>query len=376
MAAIIFGAMEGGGFAGERAGLQAQKQLGEEKLLEKKQLGDEKLLKQRLDAERDMHVMLEGLRQTHSEKMARLPYEEATKAGVEAEKASSAPAYDAATDTARPQSPAEKAESKSKAYMRSGHLTPAHQVEESERQRQRDIQHGELTREQIASQKEIAAGQVGIQREIANLHAVVQREIHGPTAALATEQLKAYKNLSALRDSYADAVRSGDKEAMKTLPKRIEALGYTGDKTDTTNLISIAGAATKMATAIDTPDNEKVFYRDVARLSLSAAMGQKDVEQKGRTGWESTTGDVFVDGQKIGTAKTEAEARKVAAARRAAPATSPIPQPPAGVVNGQVTAPSVVVPARGIVKENINPADAVAENFAGSSRTLQNWKRL
>lgn len=70
----------------------------------------------------------------------------------------------------------------------------------------------------------------------------------------------------------------------------------------------------------------KIFDKKAGRV-----VGAETKQSK--TGWDSTSGKVFLNGQEIRTAKTEAEARAIVTKARA-PAESPKPRAPAGGTSG------------------------------------------
>ena len=180
---------------------------------------------------------------------------------------------------------------------------------------------------QLASAEKLARMQIG-----------ANAALHKPAMDLVEEQLRSVKAVSTLRAAYAEAVRTGDTEAMKTLPKRIEALGYTGDKTDTAQLISIAGVAGKLATAIDATPEDKKIYGDIMRTTLAAAMGQKDVSTPTGSPAKPTTKaevEALPDGTRFINPSDNKEYTKRGGPKPAAPATQvPATETPGTPVGG------------------------------------------
>lgn len=155
-----------------------------------------------------------------------------------------------------------------------GQKTREHQTGQTDRTL---ASHERVATDQRASAERIAQWHIEAQQKIAGMQASLQKLLHGPTAELAREQIKALQTINTLRTDYANSIRDGDDNAAKNLRKRIEALGYTGDKGDVQGLIAIAGAAGKLASSIDATPEDKKVYGDIFKMALTSAMGEKDI---------------------------------------------------------------------------------------------------
>jgi len=171
----------------------------------------------------------------------------------------------------------------------------------------------ELTNKTEKSAMERLQAQIGSNERIHRESNAVQRELHGPAADLGREQLNSLKAVSMLRSSMSNAVAEGDTKSADLLGKRIEALTYVGDKSDTAGLISIAGTAGKLAASMDATPEDKAVYGSIMRVALNKALGNKDATTPAAGAqWDDKTGDVLVGGVKVGNAKTKEEAMRVA----------------------------------------------------------------
>lgn len=201
----------------------------------------------------------------------------------------------------------------------------------------------------------------------------LQRELHAPAAELAREQLGTLKAVSMLRTSMSNAVAEGDTKSADLLGKRIEALVYSGDKNDTAGLIAIAGTAGKLAASLDATPEDKQVYGSIMRVALNKALGNKDASPPASAAqWDNKTGDVFVGGVKVGNAKSQEDAMRIARTPPAAQTPAAAPAATPRIVNRVVTPPASQSPlgqaGDAVTGAATNAIEAVANSAEGGRR--------
>ena len=285
---IVSGAIEGLGRAGVQAGLQLQQQF-----------GAEELLKMRTDAEKELQASMQK-------------FQTGRDATIEGYASSREIRQDTRADAR--QGAAFKHSETLQASGQDFNLKLANQTEKNAIERQKAV---------LASQEKIAGSQ-----------SALQRELHGPQMELAREQLRNTQAVSILRSAYAAAIESGNNEAIKSLPKRIEALGYSGDAKDVSGLISVAATASKLASAVDASDSDKKLYGNIAKAVLSKVLGEKDVTSSAAIPSQAIQDD-FKKRASDPKARAAFESQYPGWAEKVSP-TAPPPPPPSNTVGGGV----------------------------------------
>lgn len=148
-------------------------------------------------------------------------------------------------------------------------------------------------------------------------------------AALAKVQLESAKTASTLRTQLAEARASGNDDAVQAIQQQITDLAFTGKdtaaayRTYSTAQAKLLDLEAKLAddTKMLNPgqiasirgeiDEARMVQRQAAK-DLGVSLPDKAAKTTGKTGWDSTTGQVFRNGEVVGTAKSEQEARAMA----------------------------------------------------------------
>ena len=170
-------------------------------------------------------------------------------------------------------------------------------------------------------------------------------------AALAKVQLESAKTASTLRTQLAEARASGNDDAVQAIQQQITDLAFTGKdtaaayRTYSTAQAKLLDLEAKLAddTKMLNPgqiasirgeiDEARMVQRQAAK-DLGVSLPDK-VEKAGKNGWDSTTGQVFRNGEVVGTAKSEQEARalvKGGAPAKDAGASKPATDKPRGIL--------------------------------------------
>lgn len=169
------------------------------------------------------------------------------------------------------------------------------------------------------------------------------------TAALNTFKLEQEKLIQGARKELEAATTE---DARKAARNKIEALEWSvaGDRARDTADATVLSSLEKsirdnnavISNPMSTPEQVSAAKESAARAQATYdAVSQEYAKRKGlaapkpaersQTGWDSTTGDVYRNGEKIGTAKTKAEAQSLITGK-GAPAATP-KAAPTGLIN-------------------------------------------
>lgn len=226
-------------------------------------------------------------------------------------------------------------------FRHAENLQGARQVFEAE---QNSLQRG-LSREQIASQEKVSAANNATALQVARIGGSVQQDKDGTMLFIDREgntrtlrdprdpskPLVGFKDLTPAAKAYADVIKA----QLTGLDREELSAATMGDQ-----------AASAKITERRARLNAELL--NVLTGGITEA-GKPAPSAPGKTGWDSTTGKVYANGQEVGTAKSEGEARRIVAAGGQPQRTPGTPQvtltAPTGPAGQHRTAGGQAVPA-------------------------------
>lgn len=168
-------------------------------------------------------------------------------------------------------------------------------------------------------------------------------------AALAKVQLENAQTASALRTQLAEARASGNDDAVQAIQQQITDLAFTGKDTAAAyrtystaqaKLIDLEAKLSDPSKMLE-PGQVAQLKGEIEEARMVQRQAAKDLgvalpdkaAKAGKNGWDSTTGQVFRNGEVVGTAKTEQEARAMAkSGAHAKDAEKPAEKKPGGII--------------------------------------------
>lgn len=201
--------------------------------------------------------------------------------------------------------------------------------------RERDSENRTLTREQITSHEKIAQANNANAMAIAKIGGSVTQDTQGNVLWVGKDgkaqqimdpnnpdkPLVGFKDLTPAAKAYADVI----KDQLKGLDREELSAATTGDQAMQAKITERRGK----------------LNADLLNV-LTGGIGAagKEAPAPGKTGWDSTSGKVYANGQEVGSAKSEAEARKIVEDARKKPAA------PAAPASGGASGGSSATPAQ------------------------------
>ena len=292
----LAGAAQGGGNAGVQAGLQLQKQFGEEELLKLKSEADLKL-----------GTTLENLRSTNrvSEHTINAKTDISNIRLVGAAQTEVEVGREAATRPGAVARSGEEAKIKAEAPFKAS-LDYADRLREAAKldaEAKSDSDRKNLIK--LTSDPQYMKG---LRAQAIATH--VDSPATMAQAELAKFQLGQARTIAGLQEGYATAKAAGNKVAEKTYADRIDAMGYTGKWQTVAPLLTAGTTLMKAAENEIDPASKAAMQAQAAMMFTQAGIGRGESPAGGRNGWDPSSGKVFKDGKEIGAAQSEVEARR------------------------------------------------------------------
>lgn len=295
LGSALAGAAAGAGDAGVKAGLQLQKQF-----------GDEDLLKLKSEADLKLGTTLENLRHTNQVSMKKevdQPFQTSERV------AGQGFTREMETDVRQPFQRTEReagqgfqtSERQASQMFRTEERKASETYQAEQNKLNRD-----LTRDEIASRERIAANNNSVSLQVARIGGTVQQDKDGnmlffDKQGKATpvmdpnnpgQQLRGLKDLTPAAKQYAEVIKG----QLQGLDREELAASAAGDDKAKDKITERRAALNR--------DLLNVLTGGISEAGKAAPTG-------GRKGWDSSSGKVFKDGQEIGTAKSESDARRV-----------------------------------------------------------------